>query len=54
MFKNEGRAKKELLYQVAVMRIGLGVKMKQRRAPTFGAPLLYEVNLKVKIQVVEK
>lgn len=39
MFENEGRAKRELLYQVGVMRIGLGVKMKQRRAPTLDAPL---------------
>ena len=54
MFVKEGRVEGEVLYQLGVMRIGLGVKMKQRRAPMLGAPLLYEVKMIFEIQVVEK
>lgn len=43
ILKIEDRAEGKLLYQFAVMVIGLGVKMKQRRAPMLGTPLLYEV-----------
>lgn len=46
MLGREGKAAEgKLLYQFAVMRIALGVKMKQRRAPMLGAPLLYEVKV---------
>lgn len=54
MFVKDGRAEGEVLYQLGVMRIGLGVKRKQRRAPMLGAPLLYEVKMIFEIQVVEK
>lgn len=43
MFMTEARAKRGPLYQFGEMNIDLGVKMKQRRAPMLGAPLLYEV-----------
>ena len=54
MFVKEGRVEGEVLYQLGVMRIGLGVKMKQRRVPMLGASLLYEVKMIFEIQVVEK
>ena len=54
VFVKEGRVEGEVLYQLGVMRIGLGVKMKQRRVPMLGAPLLYEVKMIFEIQVVEK
>ena len=54
MFVKEGRVEGEVLYQLGVMRIGLGVKTKQRRVPMLDAPLLYEVKMIFEIQVVEK
>ena len=44
----------EASLSMSVMMIALGVNMKHRRAPMLGAPLLYEVKLMQKIQVVEK